>query len=80
MIEKFQQQLDDLIKAGIDCKLNFHASMGEKHKANLASLEKFMKERETIDLKDPETQINFVKTLSPIIDSSSLPLSELVKE
>ncbi|CAI2374825.1 unnamed protein product [Moneuplotes crassus] len=80
LIEKLESQLSDLIKAGIDCKLNLEPSMREKHKINLGSLSEFIKEKDSIDLKDPETQIIFIQTFSFIIDSSSLPLQELVRK
>ena len=80
LIEKYETQLDDWIKAGIDSQLNFGDTMIVSHQLNLKLLSEFIEKHEVIDLKDPETQIIFVKTFSYIINESTLPLSELVSK
>lgn len=79
-ISIYQDNLNDLIKAGIDSKLNFDNSIAKSHLENCNLLSEFISSHEEIDLKAAETQIIFVKTLSPMIDGSSLPLSQLVQD
>lgn len=79
-ISNYESNLNDLIKAGIESKLNFENSIAKSHLENCKLLSEFIGNHENIDLKAAETQIIFVRTLSPVIDGSSLPLSQLVQE
>ena len=79
-INEYQNQITELIKAGIKSNSHFERSVQKNYDSNSQILSELISKSEVVDLKDPETQIIFVKTLSSVIDGSSSPLSGLVEE
>ena len=76
-IDDYQNQLNDLIKAGIKANLFFDKYFGNNFDSNISKLSELVEGKKEVDFGDTETQIIFVKTLSAIIEGSDLPLSNL---